>query len=212
MNNIIETLPIMSPVGETNTYIIVEPEQKQAVIVDPAGDEKGIAEKVRELGAKPTAILLTHAHYDHIGAAAALKKLYGIPVYCGIGDKELLLYSEEILADYGLNISVTVDNWLNGGEKLSFGKLTLEAIATPGHSQGSICYLIPGEALISGDTLFYESVGRTDFNHPKMHGDHVQLLESLDKLMSKLGDDITVYPGHGCATTIGHERRYNPFI
>ena len=212
MNSIIEVLPIMSPVGETNTYIVFDPKEKQAVIIDPAGEEKRIAEKIRELGARPTAILLTHGHYDHVGAVEVLKKLYGIPVYCGEGDRDLLLYSEEILRDFGINCPVSADCYLRGGENLSFGTLSLEVISTPGHSGGSICYLIPGEALISGDTLFFESIGRTDFNHPKMYGDQTQLLESLNKLMDRLRDNIAVYPGHGCATTIGHERMYNPFI
>lgn len=205
--------PLSSPVGETNAYIIVDPKQKLAVIVDPAGEPEKLQQALEDSEATPIAILLTHAHYDHISAMELMQKKYHIPIYCGAADKDLLAFSETMLGQLGKSLSVSADHWLNGEETLTFGGISLQVISTPGHSKGSLCYYESSTGtLISGDTLFYESIGRTDFPYKEMQGSLSELMDSLQRLFKMLPDSVKVLPGHGPATTIGHERRCNPYL
>ncbi len=194
---------------QTNCYLIYDNETKRGFLVDPA-DESGTIERAcAGLGVKPEAILLTHGHGDHILAAEELKKKYGIPILAGEEERELL-------ADPALNLSAALgmgsvglraDRELRNGEELELAGFSLKVLATPGHTKGSVCYLDEKEkVLLSGDTLFEESLGRTDFPT----GSTKEIVESISRVLFTLPEDIMVYPGHGDPTTIGHEKVYNP--
>ena len=205
----IDCYPIELPFGVTNSCLIRSSDAAQVLIVDPVGSPKDWAARLspRET---PLAILLTHGHYDHITAAQLLRETHQIPLYCSILDQDLLRYSVGLLNSMGFPLSLQVDQWIQPGqEALTFGGGTVRLIHTPGHSKGSLCFHLPdAKLLISGDTLFYESVGRTDFPDRAMQGDAAALQESLKKLM-QLPPDTRVFPGHGPGTTIGHELQYN---
>ncbi len=191
----------------TNTYILYEEGGSQAVIVDPADHPDRILDKCRELRLTPAAIVLTHGHFDHIGAIEGILK--DCPVEVIAGEKE-----EKLIKDPGLNLSgqfgrgygAKITRPVKDKEEFSLLGLTWKVFETPGHTAGSVCYYIAGEGiLLSGDTLFRESYGRTDFPG----GSSRQLIESIGRLF-KLPEDTAVYPGHDSATTIGHEKKYNP--
>jgi len=200
------------PVGMlgTNCYILAS-EQKSCLIIDPGAQPDKIANYLLQNGLAPKYILLTHGHYDHIGAVKRLMKRYpDAELYMGEGDVPLLtdpsvsnalnrgLSAEDALFDH-------VDT-IREGDTLTVDGLTVQVLETPGHSQGGLTFVC-GTFVFAGDTLFYESVGRTDL----YGGDFNVLKESLKKLCDLLGD-YDVYPGHGESTTLSHERRHNPYI
>ena len=202
----------------TNAYLVVDTQQKTALVIDPAGNAPKIEAQLAVFEAKPAAILLTHAHLDHIGAAKEFKETYHIPIYLGAGDEALLSLSISLLNEIGEKAEpIAVDHWIQSEGPLSVGGFIVSAIPTPGHSKGSVCFYFPEEAvLFCGDTLFRESIGRTDFTPdfpmPEMQGDFSVLMNSLHHLLAILPDDTAVYTGHGPATTIGYERTHNPFL
>lgn len=196
----IQTLQV-GPIG-TNCYILSDPEAAVCAVIDPGGDASRVAAAVKESGCTPCAILLTHGHYDHTGAVAALHEQWpDIPVYLSrldqAGDNP---YLRELFppvagaADYG------------EGDTIAVGTLTVEVLATPGHSEGSVT-LRCGDALFCGDTLFAGSCGRTDFPGGSMK----KMLSSLRRL-GRLEGDLAVYPGHMEPSTLERERMYNPYL
>lgn len=194
---------------QTNCYLVTNSKERQTIIIDPADQTDTITSKLTAMGVKPVAIFLTHGHFDHMLAADALRKRYEIPVYAL--DRE-----EEILTDAGKNLSahwshahtMSADRYVKDGEKLQIAGFEAEVLHTPGHTVGSCCYYFSNEeVLFSGDTLFAESVGRTDFPTSSA----AKMRESLKRLLFELPEQTKVYPGHGEMTTIGHEKRYNPF-
>lgn len=199
------------PVGqiETNCYVIYRKTIKKAVIVDPGDDEAYILEQCSNLCVTPEAILLTHGHFDHIMAVKGIKHIFPeIPIIAGEKEK-VLLYdpSENLSLNMGRKCSVEADRYVKNGEILSVAGISIEAISTPGHTEGSLCYYIKeDEVLISGDTLFRESLGRTDFPT----GNQSRIIESIKEKLFSLPDNTVVYPGHGDVTTISHEKSYNP--
>lgn len=199
------------PVGmiAANCYLYGCEETKKAVLIDPGGEGKKIYRWVLEKGVKVEYILLTHGHADHIGAVDEMRELLGAKVGIHSADAEMLTDGRKNLSSYlGSPVSFqAADLLLNDGQVLTVGKQKIAVIATPGHSRGSVCFLTH-EGLISGDTLFAGSIGRTDFPGGSLE----QLLQGVESKLLILPDDTPVFPGHGESTTIGQEKRENPFL
>ena len=194
----------------TNCYLLANEETHEAIIVDPADQAGSIAAKIQKEELKPVAVFLTHGHFDHILACEELKRMYHIPVYAYEKEKEVLSDPNmNLTGNFGMTgISMQADVWLTDRQLLTIAGLSCKVIATPGHTPGSCCYYFEDEkTLISGDTLFCGSVGRTDFPG----GSASLLLESGKKLLT-LPEDVKVLPGHEQATTIGHEKKYNYYL
>ncbi len=203
----IETL-IVSPF-EVNCYLIWDEDEKKAIIIDPGDEDELIIDTIGKLNLQPAAILLTHGHADHIAAVEPLKDKYGIKLYIGKGDESLLESpSANVSALMGFDITCPpADKVLTDKDVLKIGGIELTVIATPGHSRGGVCYFVQNK-LFCGDTLFNGSIGRTDLPG----GDYQQLIDSINKNILSLPDEIICYPGHGPSTTVGEERRNNPFL
>lgn len=193
----------------TNCYIVYHDRTKQAVIIDPADDSGHILTVCRELGLQPEAILLTHGHFDHIGAAEELRLSGGMKIYAGAEE-------DCLLRDPALNLTgmygtpkavIAADCLLKDQEELQLIGFTWRTLGTPGHTAGSVCYYLETEGvLLSGDTLFAESLGRSDFPT----GNSAQIVRTIREQLFSLPDETMVYPGHGEPTSIGHEKEFNP--
>ena len=194
---------IVGPV-RTNCYIVYMEGSKEAVLVDPGEDAFQIENKLKELSLTPAAILLTHGHFDHIGAVRTLKAHFGMPVYAYRDEKQILT-SDMNLARMigGERVSVQADHYLTDGFLLQVAGMQFQLIHTPGHTVGSCCYLLREEKILfSGDTLFYHSHGRTDFPT----GSQSAIIRSIIDKLLVLEEDTVVYPGHEGDTTIGSEK------
>lgn len=195
----------------TNCYVIInENHDNEAIIVDPGDQAAKIIELCDNAGAKPVAILLTHGHFDHVMAGDEVANHYGINIYIHEDDFELI-------ADPMMNSGAMInrakgfraDEKLTDGQKLDFAGFDITVIHTPGHTPGGACFYFEKEGkLFCGDTLFCESVGRTDLPG----GSQSTLVKSLREKVMKLPDQTACYPGHGEPTTISFERQFNPFI
>ena len=190
-----------------NCWFLANEDTKEAVVIDPGAEPDRICAVAEKHGWKITAILLTHGHYDHIGAVEAVKRQFHVPVYAGSEEKEVLRNSynnlSELMGEHPFIIDAT--DYLEDMQKLFLAGLNITALATPGHTKGGMSYLIScdGEqVLFSGDTLFQGSVGRYDF--PTSNGR--ALFDSIKNKLLPLADDTPVFPGHGPATSIGEER------
>ena len=200
---------VLGPVY-TNCYFLKNKETGEALIVDPADSPKRIFQKVEDMGAKPVGILLTHGHFDHIMAVQAVKSEYQIPVYACRQEEEMLREpSINMTVHYGQGCSIVPDVFLEDLDVIRLAGFSVQMIHTPGHTKGSCCYYLKDEGvLFSGDTVFYGSVGRTDFPG----GSTAEIVRSLHKLVDSLPEETEVFPGHDASTTIGYEKRYNPFV
>ena len=183
-----------------------------AAIVDPGGDLPRIMEAIAQLGVTPEKILLTHGHIDHAGAAADLADALSVPIEGPHEDDAFLLAG---LAEQGKRFgitdarNVTPTRWLTEGDSVTVGKLTFNVLHVPGHTPGHLVFAAqPERFALVGDTLFQGSVGRTDFPY----GNHAQLIDGIRTKLLPLGDDVTILPGHGAASTIGAERTGNGFL
>ena len=200
----------VGPVQE-NCFVFRASGSDRAIAVDPGEEEERILGAIDELGVSVEAILLTHTHFDHVGAVAPVAKATGAPVYCPQLEVPVLA---DIMAfvpwpGFGPYESYDADETLSGGERLELAGLEIDVLFTPGHSPGHVTYSIPdGLALFSGDVLFRGSVGRTDLPG----GDWGTLLESIRSLVEGFPEETTVYPGHMGITTLGAERASNPFL
>ncbi|MTI70963.1 MAG: MBL fold metallo-hydrolase [Firmicutes bacterium] len=192
-----------------NCYIIGCNETKNAMIIDPAGDEEKIINTIKDLDLKVEGIILTHAHGDHIGALKKLKSYFNVPIMLHENDKYLLEDSNKNLSKQMSmeDVEITPDVLLKDKEKINIGKLKAEIIHTPGHTKGSISIKVD-ESVITGDTLFTGSIGRTDL----LGGSFEEIIDSIKNKLMVLDDNIKVYPGHGPSSTIEKERKTNPFI
>ncbi len=195
-----------------NSYVLSSEVSKSAVLFDCSGANDKILEYIAENQLILKAIFLTHGHFDHISGLYELREKTGARVY---------IYEAEnvFLSDVGLNLADfddsfknekmldTADVLLNDGDTVKIDDLLVEVIHTPGHTTGCLCYKV-GDSLFSGDTLFKQSIGRTDFPT----GDYGEEISSIHRKLMVLDDNIKVYPGHGFSTTIGNERRENPYL
>lgn len=192
---------------ENNTYFLHKEGEYDCILIDPAKDGELFVTKLREKGLTIKTILLTHAHFDHILGVEGVKKLSDAEIIGGADDEEGFL-DPNINQSYKINknISIKLDRKVKEGDTITVGSMTCKVISTPGHTKGGVCFYFEDEGLLfSGDTLFFESVGRTDFEG----GSLSELRDSIDKLL-KLPPETKVYPGHNDFTTIEHERAYNP--
>jgi hydroxyacylglutathione hydrolase len=183
----------------------------QAIVVDPGDEGDRLIAALDELGLGVEAILLTHTHFDHVGAVAPLARHTGAPVYCPELEKHVLadIMSYVPWPGFGPFESYDADVLVAGGERLALAGLEIDVRFTPGHSPGHVSYSIPSEqAVFSGDVLFQGSIGRTDLPG----GDTATLMRTLAELVDALPDETVVYPGHMGVTTIGSERATNPFL
>ncbi len=195
---------------QTNTYIISDSQLKEAIVFDPADQAEKIEQYLKANDLVCKGILLTHGHFDHILAAAALKEATGAPIHAHEAEAKLLGDAQMNASDFiREDCSLVPDILLKDEESIKLAGFTIKVIHTPGHTAGGVCYYFIGHGLLfSGDTLFYEDIGRSDLPT----GNHKQLVKSIvDKLMF-LEDMVKVYPGHGIPTTIGHERENNIYL
>ncbi|MBQ7133381.1 MAG: MBL fold metallo-hydrolase [Ruminococcus sp.] len=198
---------VLGAIG-TNTYLIQDENTKELAVIDPACESFELNAKIREWGGNLRYILLTHGHFDHIGGVSSLLKEFSPQVVIGEDETKLLnTPTLNLSAFHGLNIEkIDVHKALYDGEVFKLGDTQVKYISTPGHTVGSGCYIID-DCIFSGDTLFCQSIGRTDF--PTSSGRDMML--SLMRL-NDLEGDYTVYPGHDVSTTLSDERKYNPYM
>ncbi|MBP5308794.1 MAG: MBL fold metallo-hydrolase [Clostridia bacterium] len=193
---------------DSNTYLVYEEKGGEAFVVDAGGGYEEVAARAKELGVKISAVLLTHGHFDHILDAEKYRAA-GIRVGISASDVYMLTDRRDNLARYmGLKFDgATADFTFSDGDVLTFGTVTVKVVSTPGHTAGSCCFLCDN-VCFSGDTLFLNSIGRTDFPT----GDHSTLIRSIKEKLMALPDDVIVLPGHDEPTTVGEERRNNPYL
>jgi glyoxylase-like metal-dependent hydrolase (beta-lactamase superfamily II) len=198
---------VTGPIQE-NCYIAMDEATQQAVVIDPGEDAPVIIETITRMGAQPIAIITTHCHFDHVGAVNAIRKQYNIPFYIHPADEQVLRNASNSAARFGLPMDQPqLDQFIHEGETFKVGASTLAVRFTPGHCPGHITLVGDGFAFV-GDVLFAGSVGRTD-----IPGANWNILEqSIQTQLLTLPDETVVLPGHGPATTIGRERRTNPFL
>ncbi len=194
----------------TNCYLIINEETKELAIVDPATCPNYVVSHIKSNGYVPQAIFLTHAHFDHVMGIDGWVKEFGMPVYLHEDEKKILEDPELNLSGlFGTSYSYSDVRCLQDGQELEIAGFIFKIIHTPGHTSGGCCYYCEEEGiLISGDTLFYQSVGRSDFPTGSMG----TLVRSIREKLFCLPDDVMVYPGHNDATCIGDEKKYNPFV
>jgi glyoxylase-like metal-dependent hydrolase (beta-lactamase superfamily II) len=197
---------------QENCFFVRAREGDRAVVVDPGDEADRLIEATRKLAiTQIDAILLTHTHFDHIGAVAELARATGAPVYCPELERDVLANINDYVRwpGFGPFEPYEADETVAGGEALELAGLTFDVRFTPGHSPGHVTYAIrDADALLSGDVLFQGSVGRVDLPG----GDWPTLLRSIESLMDEFPDEATVYPGHMGITTLGRERATNPFL
>jgi len=195
---------------QTNCYFVYREDSKKAVVIDPADNGAQIYSALERNGFTVEAILLTHGHFDHIWGSKELREVSGAKIYAL--DEEKVLCEDvkyNLSAMVGRAYTVVPDEYVREGQVLTFDNMDFKVIATPGHTIGSCCYYVEKAGiLISGDTLFQESTGRTDFPTGSMSS----IVRSIREKLFILPDETKVYPGHGDSTTIAYEKKYNPFV
>ncbi len=193
-----------------NCYLIVNDELKEAVVVDPGGHANAIADNLKKEGLKLAGILLTHAHFDHADGAEDLQKLMGSDIYAHEAEQRTLEDPRYNMSNMmGMGISYRANVFVREGDVLDLAGFQFKVIHTPGHTEGGCCYYLEEQQiLLSGDTLFCGSIGRTDFPG----GSYGTLLRSVKEKLFILPDDVKVLPGHEGTSYIGYERDHNPFF
>ena len=205
---------VFNPIQE-NTYIVWD-DTKECIVVDAgnlsAREDKVLAEFIAEQGLKPVLAVNTHCHFDHILGVEFVRSTYGVKFAASSADNTIMLGAKEHCAMFGIEVGdmpTTVDIDLATTNEVHFGNTTLRVIPTPGHTPGCVSlYHEESKSLFTGDTLFRESIGRTDLPG----GDYPTIMRSILNNILPLGDEVTIYPGHSDKSTIGHESLYNPFV
>ena len=201
---------------QTNCYVVINEENKECFIIDPGASAKQLAERIQKDGFTPVAVLLTHGHFDHAGAVEELAKEFGVKVFAHEAEKDTLQNPQKNVSwMVGASESYQADVFLKDEEIITLAGFEIKVLHTPGHTEGGCCYYVASESVVfTGDTLFAQSVGRTDFPGGSMS----QIVRSItEKLMTlnavgNLETDIMVYPGHNDPTTIETERMNNPYL
>lgn len=195
---------------QTNCYIIINEDTNECLVVDPGASANQLASRIKADGLKPVAILLTHGHFDHAGAAQELAEEFDILVYAQEAEEDTLKEPRKNVSwMVGKAESYTADVYVKDMEYLNLAGFAMQVLHTPGHTEGGCCYYFKeNDVLFSGDTLFAQSVGRTDFPGGSMS----QLVRSIREKLMVLPDETTVYPGHNDITTIKTERNENPYL
>lgn len=201
------------PLGplQTNCYVLADTIEKQVAVIDPAWDGRAIAAKVTEEGWEINHILLTHSHFDHVGGLAELKEVVDAPVYAHPEAVPMLQQAQRAAALWQIPIiqPPSPEETLHEGQIIRVGRLEISVLYTPGHAPGHVCFYLPDHnVLFDGDVLFQQGIGRTDLPG----GDYDLLMQSIHEKLLVLPDETLVLSGHGGATTIGLERRGNPFL
>lgn len=193
----------------TNCYFVYRADSQEIIVIDPADKGQYLFDKLSERGFTIKGILLTHAHFDHIWGCNELRELSGAPVYAYEEERVLCENAKvNVSAQVQRPYTVNPDHYIKDNEEIHIAGMTCRLLATPGHTVGSCCYYFEeGGLLLSGDTLFCESVGRTDLPTGSMGA----LVNSIKTKLFVLPEDTKVYPGHGEPTTLAHEKQYNPF-
>jgi hydroxyacylglutathione hydrolase len=202
------------PVGmlQCNCYVLGDESTREAIVIDPGDEVERVQEVLARSNLTAKYLVATHAHIDHVGGLEKLAGATGAPVFMHHSD--LPLYQNLATQAAWLGVRppgvMEIDQFLRDGDSLRWGSRALEVLHTPGHSPGSLALYLPGDdqRVFSGDTLFQASIGRTDL----WGGSYEQILSSIGSKLLELGDLTAVFPGHGPATTIGEERRFNPFL
>ncbi len=201
---------VVGPLG-VNCFILGCEETHQGVVVDAGDNADKIISAVERRGLTISQVVSTHGHFDHVGANQAVLMHFGARLLIHAADASMLERAADVARSYGIGgvSSPRPDSFLSDGLEIAFGSCRMTVLHTPGHTQGGCClYLESEKKIITGDTLFADSIGRTDLPG----GNHEQLLESVRTKLFTLPDDVTAYPGHGPETTIGHEKRHNPYF
>jgi len=201
------------PVGmlQCNCSVFGDEQSKEAIVIDPGDQIEDVLAILQRHGLRVTAIVITHAHIDHIGGAQKLKAATGAPVWMNSNDQALYDHLDMQAAWLGISTpeKTEIDMEARDGDRLQLGGADFHVLHTPGHTQGSLSLWIPSEGkLVAGDTLFRDSIGRTDLPG----GDGRQILVSIHEKLLKLPEETLVIPGHGPKTTIGREKEFNPFL
>ena len=204
---------VLNPLME-NTYVVWD-ETNECAVIDAgnmtARDDTQLIDFIRERGLKPVLAINTHGHFDHVSGVAYLKECYGVKFACSSKDLFLVESAAQQGAMFGMQCrpAPAIDIDLDAEEIIKFGNTTLQIIKTPGHTPGHVSLLNAEQrVLFTGDTLFRESIGRTDLPG----GDYSWIMTSILERIVPLGDDVVIYPGHEAESTIGHETLYNPFV
>lgn len=194
---------------ENNNYLLIDDESKEAVLIDCTEDNPEIDKALKDYGAELKYILLTHGHFDHVLGVNSFREKYNCKVLVHKSDKVLLDTVGEFVRNFGMPKPEVqkIDGYVEENEIIKFGENEIKVIHTPGHTLGGVCYLID-DKIFTGDTLFFEAVGRTDLQG----GSFSQLKSSIQEKLFTLDENLKVYPGHGCSSTIGYEKVNNKFL
>ncbi len=208
MNEVVIDSIVVGPFA-ANCYFVKKSDSQKCVIIDPGGDAELLLDKLLDLNLELQALLITHGHIDHVMALSEISKKIPVPVYAHKDDKQLLENIKIQGQMFGLSEfeQPTISNWIQESDLIEIAGLKIKVLHTPGHSPGGCCYLLNSKIFV-GDTLFESSIGRTDLPG----GDYDLLISTIKTKLFSLPDEMIVYPGHGETTTIGHEKKYNPFL
>lgn len=195
-----------------NNYLLIDDNSKEAVLIDCSQYTDELQEKLQEYGAKLKYVLITHGHFDHIlGLNKLHEKMPEVEILAPIGDKDLIEDVVEFVHAFVGNVEDVkvphISKYIDENSEIFIGNEKVQVITTAGHTKGGVCYFVDNK-LFSGDTIFQESIGRTDLPG----GSYEQIVQSVKKVLEMFADDVKIYPGHGDFTTVAHEKKYNPVL